>query len=148
MRISEQISEDMKTSLKAGDAEKTAALRLLISAMKYEQIRLGHELDDGEAQKLLQREAKQRRDSIEQYQAGGRPELAAKEEYELGIIGDYLPQPLSEAELRELVERAVTETGASSPAQMGQVIGAVMKAAGARAEGGAVSRLVKERLAG
>jgi uncharacterized protein YqeY len=146
MLLAEQLMEDMKASMLAADARRTGVLRLLRSALKNEQIKVGHELSDDEALKVLQREAKQRRDSIDQYTQGGRQDLADQEEYELGIIGSYLPQPLSEDELRDIVERAVAETGATSMAQMGQVIGAVMKAAGARADGGAVSRLVKEQL--
>ncbi|HSX02778.1 MAG TPA: GatB/YqeY domain-containing protein [Candidatus Saccharimonadia bacterium] len=146
MTIAEQLTEDMKTSMKAGTADRTGALRLLRSAIKNEEIKLGHALSDDEALKLLQREAKQRRDSIEQYQAAGRDELAAVEEAELAIIGAYLPQPLTEAELKALVAEVATAQGATTPAQMGAVIGEVMRRAGARAEGGAVSRLAREQL--
>ena len=144
MTILDQLTSDMGAAMKSGQAERVATLRLLRSAMSNERIKAGHELSDDEALKVLQREAKQRRDSIDQYQAAGREELAAKEQSELELIETYLPQPLTEEELREMVEAAVTELG--SNAQMGAVIGKVMGQAGARAEGGTVSRLVRERL--
>jgi uncharacterized protein YqeY len=146
MLIAEQLMEDMKASMRAADARRTGVVRLLRAAIKYEEIKLGHELNNDEVLKVLQHEAKQRRDSIEQYTQGSRQDLADQEQYELEIIGSYLPKPLSEDELKTLVEQAVTDAGATSPAQMGQIIGVVMKMAGARADGGAVSRLVKERL--
>lgn len=144
MTLIDQLTSDMGQAMKSGQAERVATLRLLRSAMSNERIKLGHDLSAEEALKVLQREAKQRRDSIEQYQAAGRSELAAKEQSELELIEAYLPQPLTEDELRVLVDQAVTAMGPS--AQMGAVIGKVMAEAGARAEGGTVSRLVRERL--
>jgi uncharacterized protein len=146
MTITEQLTEDMKTAMKAGDADKLGTVRLLRGAMKNEQIKLGHELSDDEAMKVLQREAKQRRDSIEQYRSASREDLAAKEESELTVIAEYLPQPLAEAELEQIVNDTIVEVGASDIQQMGAVIGAVMGKVGARAEGGAVSKMVREKL--
>lgn len=143
MNIAERLMQDLATSMKAGDTDKTGVLRLLRSSLKNEQIKAGHELSDDEAMKVLQREAKQRRDSIEQYRSAGREDLAAKEEFELTIVDDYLPQALSEDELRTIIDEVV---GENTEAQMGAVIGAVMQRVGARAEGGTVSRLVRERL--
>jgi uncharacterized protein YqeY len=145
--ITEQLTEDMKTSMKAGDSERTGILRLLRGALKNEEIKVGHVLDEDEALKVLQREAKQRRDSIEAYQGAGREDLAAKERYELEAIGGYLPEAMSDDELAKLVDEVIAETGATDVKQMGAVIGGVMKRAGARAEGGVVSRLVREKLA-
>ncbi len=147
MTIAERITTDLTASMKAGDTDKTAALRLIRAATKNEEIKLGHPLSDDEMLKLLQREAKQRRDSIEQYQAGNRPELAAKEQAELDVIAGYLPQPLSEDELRQIVREVVAAQGATDASKMGAVIGGVMAKVGARAEGGTVSRLVREELA-
>lgn len=144
MPILDQLTSDMGAAMKSGQSERVATLRLLRSAMSNERIKLGHELSDDEALKVLQREAKQRRDSIDQYQAAGRAELAQKEQAELELIECYLPQPLSEDELRSMVDAAVAELG--SDAQMGAVIGKVMAQAGARADGETVSRLVRERL--
>lgn len=147
MTIVEQLTEDMKVSMKAGDTGRTGVLRLLRGAMKNEQIKAGHELSDDEALKVLQREAKQRRDSIEAYRGAGRTDLAEHEEAELVVISGYLPEVMSEDELAKVVDEAIAETGATDVKQMGAVIGAVMKRVGARAEGGAVSKLVRERLA-
>src|SRR5690242_20178518 len=118
MTIQERLTADMAASMKSGDAATTGVVRLLRGALKNEEIKRGHELSEAEALAVLQREAKQRRDSIEQYQAAGRNELAAAEEAELGIINGYLPAPLTEAELRALVEAVVAEQDAQTMAQM------------------------------
>ncbi len=146
MSTSEQLTEHMKTSMRAGDTARTGTLRLLKAAMKNEEIKLGHLLDEAEELKLLQREAKQRRDSIEQYTAAGRDELAAVEQAELEIIQEYLPEAMSEVELAAIIDEVITAQGASDMKQMGAVVGAVMQRVGVRAEGGAVSKLVRERL--
>jgi uncharacterized protein YqeY len=146
MTITDRITEDMKSSMREATAGRTGTLRLLRSALKNEEIKLGHVLNDDEALKVLQREGKQRRDAMTQYNDAGRPELVAQEESELAIIAEYLPTAMSEAEVAAVVDDVIAETGASSMAQMGMVIGGVMKRVGARAEGGLVSRLVKEKL--
>jgi uncharacterized protein len=146
MTLQDQLMEDMKNSMKAGDAKLTGVLRLLRSAVKNEEIRTGHALTNDEIVKLLQKEAKQRRDSAQQYHAAGRAELANQEEYELEVIGRYLPEPMSEPELIALVDKAVAQIGANSMAQMGQVVSLVMSEAGARADGSNVARLIRERL--
>jgi uncharacterized protein YqeY len=145
--ITEQLLEDMKTSMKAGDADRTGVLRLLRGAIKNDEIKQGHELSEDEAMKVLTREAKQRRDSIEAYRAAGRDDLLKQEEMELGIIATYLPTALTADELAKIVDDVVTKLGATDPKQMGQVIGAVMAQVGARADGGAVSAAVRARLA-
>ena len=146
--ITEQLTEDMKASMRAGGTERTGVLRLLRSAIKNEEIKAGHSLTEEEALKVLAREAKQRRDSIEAYGKAGRDDLVATEEMELGVIAEYLPEAMSDDELVEVIDAVIAEVGATSPAQMGAVIGGVMKQVGARAEGGTVSRLVREKLAG
>jgi uncharacterized protein YqeY len=146
--IVEQLTEDMKTSMKAGDSTRTGVLRLLRGSMKNEEIKQGHSLSDDEALKVLQREAKQRRDSMAAYDQAGRSDLKTVEEQELAVITTYLPQAMSEAELAGIVDAVIGELGATDVKQMGAVIGAVMKRVGAQAEGGEVSRLVKEKLAG
>jgi uncharacterized protein YqeY len=147
MMIQERLLEDMKTGMKSGNTELTGVIRLLRGAMKNEQIKVGHELSEEEALKVLQREAKQRRDSATQYEEAGRPELAAKETAELKVIAGYLPEAMSEAELAAVVDVVIAEQGATDMKQMGAVIGAVMARVGAQAEGGAVSKLVREKLA-
>jgi uncharacterized protein YqeY len=145
--ISEQLTEDMKASMKAGDADRTGVLRLLRGALKNEEIKAGHPLDEAEMQKVLVREAKQRRDSIEAYTSAGRDDLAATEQRELGVIQTYLPQELSDEELAKMVDDAIASLNATDMKQLGAVMGLVMKQAGARADGGRVSRLVREKLA-
>jgi uncharacterized protein len=144
--INEQLTEDMKASMKAGQADRTGVLRLIRGALKNEEIKVGHPLDEAEVLKVLQREAKQRRDSIAAYRYANRPELAEHEEAELAVISEYLPEAMSDEELAQVVDEVIAETGATTPAQMGAVIGGVMKRVGARADGGTVSRLVRERL--
>ena len=144
--IAEQLTEDMKSSMKAGDAARTGVLRLLRGSIKNEEIKSGHVLSDEETLTVLQREAKQRRDSIEAYRSASREDLAAVEEAELTIIQEYLPKPLSPDELSQLVDAAIAETGATDAKQMGMVMSAVMKKAGARADGASVSALVRQKL--
>lgn len=146
MTISEQLMNDMKSSMMAGDSERTGVLRLLRGSMKNDEIKLGHELSEDEAMKVLTREAKQRRDSIDAFREAGREDLIAQEELELGVISGYLPKPLTDDELTKIVDEVATELGATDMKQMGQVIGAVMAKVGASADGGSVSRLVKARL--
>jgi uncharacterized protein YqeY len=145
--LAEQLTEGMKASMKAGDATRTGVLRLLRGALKNEEIKVGHPLDEAEALKVVQREAKQRRDSMEAYRAADRVDLVAVEEGELAIIQTFLPEAMSEAELAAVVAEVVAELGATDAKQMGAVIGGVMKRVGARADGGAVARLVREKLA-
>ena len=147
MTIAEQLVADISTSMKAGDSARTSTLRLMRNALKNEEIKLRRELTTDEELKILQREGKQRRDSIAAYEEAGRSELAAEEKAELGIISSYLPQALSEDELMTVVVAAIAETGATEMKQMGMVIAAVMKQVAGKAEGGDVSRLVKEALA-
>lgn len=142
----ERIQSDLVTAMKERDEATTAVLRLLKSGLGNEKIKLGHELTDDEVLKVLQREAKQRRDSIEAYTQGGRVDLADAEKAELEIIVGYLPQQLSEEEVGKLVDQAIAETGAADVGQMGIVIGKVMAQASGQADGATVSRLVKARL--
>jgi hypothetical protein len=136
----------MKTSMKAGDADRTGVLRLLRGALKNDEIKLGHELSEEEVQKVLAREAKQRRDSIEAYRSASRNDLAEHEEMELGVISEYLPAAPSQADVERLADEVIEELGATDSKQMGAVIGAVLKKAGPGADGGLVSKVVRERL--
>ena len=146
MTIQEQLTADLATSMKAGDSEKTGVLRLIRSSIKNEAIKIGHDLGDDEVTKVLQREAKQRRDSIDAYEKAGREDLATTEKSELEVIQSYLPEALSEEELAKVVDEVISAQGATDMKSMGAVIGAVMAKVGASAEGGVVSRLVRERL--
>jgi uncharacterized protein YqeY len=146
MSLVNQVNDKLATAMKQGAAGDVAVLRLVKASFQNEQIKLGHELTSEEELKVVQREAKQRKDSIAQYEAANRQDLAKIEKQELEIIQTYLPQQMSETELKQLVDTVATELNATGIAQMGAVIGAVMKQAGGKAEGATVSRLVKERL--
>lgn len=142
--LAERINQDTDAALKAGQSERLGVLRLLKTSLKNEEIKLGHTLNEDEATKIVLREAKQRRDSIEAYTSASRPELAAAEQAELVIIDEYLPKQMDEAELRQLIEAAMTTAGVG--AQMGQIIGAVKAKAGNSADGALIAKLVRERL--
>lgn len=147
MSLLSQIDQDIAASMKEGVASRTATLRLIKNSLKNEQIKVGHELSEAEALKVLGREAKQRRDSIEQYTAGGRTDLADAEKLELSIIESYLPQQMGDEELAQLADSVIAETGATGVTQMGMVIGAVIQRAEGRADGTRVSQLVRQKLA-
>lgn len=147
MALPEQIDQDLTTSMKDGEAVRTGVLRLLKNALKNEQIKAGHDLSEAEALKVLQREAKQRKESVAQFTQGNRSDLVESEERELEIIEKYLPQQMDETELAQLVDAVITEINATDMSQMGAVIGAVMQRAAGRADGAAVSALVRQKLA-
>ena len=147
MSLSKQIVADLTTSMKAQDAGRTSTLRMVKAAMMNRQIEKGGELDDDEMQKLLRSLVKQRRDSVEQYEKGGRSELVAKEQAEIDIIETYLPQAASQDEIDQAVTAAIAETGATSMKDMGKVMKAAQAAlAGKNADGRVVSELVKAKL--
>jgi hypothetical protein len=145
----QQLKDDLKQSMLAKDSEKTSTLRMVISALGYYEIEkggAGYEASEEDVETILQKQAKQRRDSIEQFKAGGRDELAAKETKELELIETYLPKMMDEEEIKHLVDEAVAQTGASNASDMGKVMGALMPKVKGKADGGIVSRLVKEKL--
>lgn len=146
MSLIEQIEADLATAMKLGDTVGTGILRLLKNSLKNEQIKSGHELSDEETLKVLAREAKQRRDSIEAYKKGGRDDLVAEESAELEVIERYRPRGMEADELARLVDRVIAETKATDRTQTGRVIGLVMGLAKGRADGGEVARMVRERL--
>lgn len=127
-------------------ASRTAVLRLLVASLQNERIKMGHDLSEAEAAAVLQREAKQRRDSIAAFGQGHRPELAAAEEQELEIISAYLPAEMSNQELGALIDAVIKDVNATSIAEVGLVMGAVMKQVAGRADGNRVSELVRQRL--
>lgn len=147
MSLKEQIAGDMVSAMKAKDAARTSTLRLLKSAISYREIEKGAALDDEELAKLLRSQLKQRRDSVEQYQKGGRLDLAEKETAEIAIIEGYLPQAASAAEIEQAVVTAIAESGATSVKEMGTVMKATMAIlAGKNADGRLVSETVKKKL--
>ncbi len=147
MTFLERINQDITAAMKAKEAERLSTLRMVKTALKNKEIDKMAALTDDEALKILQSLVKQRRDSVEQYTQGGRPELAAKEAAEIKMIEAYLPAALDEAAISAIVEATVAELGATSAKEMGQVMKAVMaKLAGQTVDGKVVSQLVKARL--
>ena len=146
MTLNEQITEDMKSAMKSQDVQLLATFRMLRSAIQNQQIALGHELTDTEVIQTLEKQAKQRRDSVEQYIAGSRQDLADRESAELAVIDKYLPKKLDSEALAKLVDEAIAESGAGSVSDMGKVIKLVIEKAAGAADGKAVSELVKGKL--
>ena len=147
MSLKDQIIKDMTASMKAKDAARTSTLRMVKAAMQNREIEKGGPLDDDELMKLLRSLVKQRRDSVEQYQKGGRQDLVDKEQAEIGVIETYLPQAASQVEIEQAVEEAISETGATSMKDMGAVMKAAMtRLAGKNADGRLVSETVKSKL--
>jgi uncharacterized protein YqeY len=144
--ILSELQESVRTALKARDKERVAALRMVVCELQKEAKRTRSELDEGAELAVLRRELKRREESIEAFRAGGREDLAAHEEFASRLIEGLLPKQMDEAEVSGLIERAITETGASSARDMGKVMAAVMAEGGARIDGKLASRLVKERL--
>lgn len=143
MTLQERIQQELKASMLARNADKTSLLRQLKSAIGYVQIeRKVDSLSDADVTALIQKEVKKRRDSIEQFTTGGRPELAEKEAQEISMLEAFLPQPFSADELEKLVRETILETGATSKKDMGAVIKSVQAKAAGRAEGKAISALV------
>jgi uncharacterized protein YqeY len=143
MSLQERLSQEIKAAMLARDADRLGALRMLKSAIGYIQIeKKVDSLPDAEVISAVQKEVKKRRDSIEQYEKGNRPELAAKEKQEITVLETFLPQPLSSEELEKMVRDAIAETGATSKKEMGPVIKAVQTKAAGRAEGKTISQIV------
>jgi uncharacterized protein YqeY len=147
MPLKDRLSEELKSAMLARDADRLGTLRLLKSAIGYAQIeRKTESLSDAEFISIVQKEAKKRRDSIEQYQNGGRPELAEKEKGELAVLETFLPKPLSAEEVEQLVKTTIQELGATSKKEMGAVMKAVQAKAAGRADGKTISALVGKLL--
>ena len=147
MTLQERIQQELKAAMLARDADTLGTLRLLKSAIGYAQIEKKTDaLPDAEVVGLVQKEIKKRRDSIEQFQAGGRPELAAKEGVEISVLEKFLPQPLSADELEQMIRAVIQETGATSKKEMGAVIKAVHARAAGKADGKTISGMVGKLL--
>lgn len=149
MSLYQTLSEDLKQAMKAGDVFKRDTLRLLQSAVKNVAIdkrQAPAELADAEVEAVIKKLVKQRKDSVEQYEAGNRPDLAAQEKEELDFLATYLPAAMPESELQHLVSEALTEAGITTKDQMGQAMGVVMKKVAGRASGDDVKRVVMSLL--
>lgn len=150
MTVQQQIDADLKDAMRAKDAAKLSVLRMLKSAMKYAAIEKSGsegELDDTEATQVIRKQVKQRQDSIESFEKGGRPELASKEKEELALLSAYLPQAMSAEELATAVRETIAETGATSRAQMGAVMKTLQTKLAGRADGKSLSQEVQRQLA-
>ena len=149
MTLQERVDSDLKEAMRAKDATKLGVLRMLKSALKYAVIAKSDaeaHLSDAEAIQVIRKQAKQRHDSIESFEEGGRTELAEKEKEELAILNSYLPQAISADELTEVVQQTIAETGATSKGQMGIVMKALQAKVGGRADGKTLSAEVQKQL--
>ncbi len=144
----ERIEADLKEAMKARDAGRTSTLRLLLAAIKNEKIQLLREPDEREFASLVRKAIKQRQESIEQYQQGGRPELAAKEEQEIALLERYLPQAVSEDEVRAAIRELIAASGLQGPKAMGVVMKETIARFGGAADPSTISRVAKELLSG
>jgi uncharacterized protein YqeY len=147
MTLKERITEDMKSAMRAGEKERLGTIRLALAAIKQREVDERITLDDGQVLAVLEKMIKQRKEAIAQFQAGGRADLVAKESAEVSILEAYLPARMSDAELDALIAAAIASTGAASAKDMGKVMALVKSQAQGRADMGAVSARVKEKLA-
>lgn len=149
MSLADQISDDLKTSMKARDSIRTATLRQVLAGIKNLRVqegRGGTDVTDEEVTEILTREAKKRRESIETYTQHDRQELADKEQAELAVIEDYLPEQMGAEEIRAIVTEVVAATGASEPGDLGKVMGQLMPRVKGKADGKLVNQIVREEL--
>jgi len=148
MSLKTQINDDVKTAMRGGDARRRDALRLLLSALKQREVDERKELADADVVAVIDKMLKQRRESIAQFEKGGRQDLAQNEHFEIGIFQSYMPQALSDAEIEAAIAEALTATGAKAPSDMGKVMGVLKGKLAGRADMTKVSALVKTKLAG
>lgn len=146
--IKQRLNDDVKSAMRNKDKERVSTLRFILAAIKQKEIDGHMELDDIQTITVLDKLTKQHRDSIAQFQQGGRTELAAKESRELSIVQSYLPLPLSDAEVNELLQQAIQESGAKSTQDMGKVMVILKSKLQGRADMGKISGLVKQALTG
>ena len=148
MTLKQQLTDDMKASMKSGDKVRLGVIRLINAAIKQREVDERIELDDAAVLAVLEKMVKQRRDSISQYDAAGRLDLSRIERDEMAIIEHYLPAKMGEAEVIDAIDLAMAESGATTPADMGKLMAVLKPRLAGRADMGDVSKLVKQRLAG
>jgi uncharacterized protein len=149
MSLKQKIFSDMKEAMKAGDAVKRDTLRMLDSMIKnteIEKMKKDEGLTDAETQDVIARAVKQRKDAVAQYVAGGRPELAEKENQEIKILMDYMPEQMSEDEVRKIIREVIAQTGAATKADIGKVMGQAMGRLKGQADGNLVKKIAEEEL--
>jgi uncharacterized protein len=147
MSLIAQLEDELKQAMVARDADRRNALRLILDSLRSAEKELQRPLHDDEELQVLQRERKRRQEAAEAFRGGGREEQAQAEERELAVLQEFMPEPLSEAELEEIVDDAIAEVGATSMRDIGRVMADVMPQVAGRADGSAVSQLVREKLA-
>ena len=148
MTLKQQLTDDMKTAMKAGDKHSLGVIRLINAAIKQKEVDERIELDDAAVLAVLDKMVKQRKDSVSQYEAAGREDLASIERAEIVVVERYLPAKLGEAEVLAAIQAAIAETGAKGPADMGKLMGVLKPKLAGQADMGLVSTLVKQQLAG
>ena len=146
MSLKQRLTDDMKAAMKSGDKHSLGVIRLANAAIKQKEVDERVELDDAQVLAVLEKMVKQRRDSVQQYEAANREDLAAVERYEISVIQGYLPQPLEAAEIDALIASAIADSGAAGPQDMGKVIALLKPQLAGRADMGKVSGLVKQAL--
>ena len=148
MCLKQRLTDDMKAAMKAGEKDRLGVIRLINAAIKQREVDERIELDDAAVLAVMEKMVKQRRDSVSQYEAAGREDLAAVERAEIAVLDGYLPEKLGEAEIQAESDAAIAATGASGPADMGKLMGVLKPKLAGRADMGQVSALVKKALAG
>ena len=148
MELKARILEDVKSAMRAGEKDRLAVLRMISAAIKQREVDERIQLDDAQTVSIIEKMVKQRRESITQFEAGGRADLVAKENAELTVVTGYLPQQLSDAELDALINGAVASTGAASIKDMGKVMGIIKGKAAGRVDMAVVGARIKARLSG
>ena len=148
MSLKQRLTDDMKAAMKAGEKERLGTIRLMNAAIKQKEVDERIEVDDTQVLAILERMMKQRKDSVSQFEAANREDLAVIERAEMAIIEQYLPAKLGEAAVLAVIDAVIAEVGASGPADMGKVMGAVKPKLAGQADMGEVSKLIKQRLAG
>ena len=148
MTLKQQLTDDMKAAMKAGDKHSLGVIRLINAAIKQKEVDERIDLDDAQVLAVLEKMVKQRRDSISQYDAAGREDLSAVEHAEMAVIEHYLPAKMGEAEIVDAIDAAIRSTGAAGPADIGKLMAVLKPALAGKADMGDVSKLVKQRLSG
>ncbi|SDM82838.1 hypothetical protein SAMN04488137_2123 [Fictibacillus solisalsi] len=146
MSLLDRLNQDMKQAMKDKNKQKLSVIRMVKASLQNESIKLGHDLNEEEELTVLAREMKQRKDSLQEFEKAGRNDLADPLKEEIAIITDYMPQQLSEDEVKEIVLAAIEKVGASSKADMGKVMGVVMPQVKGKADGSLVNKLVQQNL--
>ena len=146
MNLQEKLMEDLKDAMRRGDETRRSVIRMARAAIKNAEVDRGRPLDDSEVLKILEKEVKQRRDSVAEFTRGNRPDLAAKEQAEIEILMQYLPEQMSRAQIEEVAKRVIAQVGARSPTDIGKVMPKVMAEVRGKADGRIVNQVVQELL--